>query len=160
MWDWEKNTKSPDFWARGNGWVLMSIADTMEFLDRQHPSWKALKQIAEKLMRGVTATPDRDGLWRTVLDDLDAYQESSASAMFVYGSLKLVRLGALPKSNIKVAKKAWVAINKSYVIDGAVTGVSSGTSPLGGGHYRERARGTQTWGTGAYLMAGSEIDRL
>jgi hypothetical protein len=34
------------------------------------------------------------------------------------------------------------------------------TSPLGGGHYRERARGTQTWGTGAYLMAGSEIDRL
>jgi unsaturated rhamnogalacturonyl hydrolase len=138
----------------------MSIADTMEVLDRKRSSWNALKQIAGNLMRGLKAAQDRDGLWRTVLDDPNSYQETSASAMFVYGSLKLIRLGVLPKSNIHLAKKAWSAINQSYVIDGVVTGVSSGTSPLGGGHYRERARGAQTWGAGAYLMAGSEIDRL
>jgi unsaturated rhamnogalacturonyl hydrolase len=160
MWDWEKSAKSPDFWARGNGWVLMSLADTMEFLDRKHPSWKALQQIAEKLTRGIQATQDRDGLWRTVMDDADSYQETSASSMFAYGLLKLARLNVLSKSRTAMARKAWSAVNELYVVDGEVTGVSAGTSPMGGGHYRERPRGTQTWGTGAYLMAGSEIDRL
>jgi unsaturated rhamnogalacturonyl hydrolase len=160
MWDWERQTKSPDFWGRGNGWVLMSIADTMEFLDPKHPSWKALKRIAESLTRGIQATQDRDGLWHTVLDDPESYQETSAASMFAYGLLKLVRLKVLPKSHRAMATKAWAAVNEMYVKDGEVTGVSAGTGPMGGGHYRERPRGVQTWGTGAYLMAGSEIDRL
>ena len=160
MWDWETKTRSPDFWGRGNGWVLMSLADTMEFLDRKHPSWKALKTIAEKLARGVKAAQDRDGLWRTVLNDPSSYQETSASSMYAYGLLKLVRLRVLPKSYAAVASKAWRAVNELYVKDGEVTGVSAGTGPMGGGHYRERPRGVYTWGTGAYLMAGSEIDRL
>lgn len=158
MWDWEKQTRSPDFWGRGNGWVLMSIADTMEFLDRKHVSWKPLQQIAGNLATGIKATQDRDGLWHTVMDDPESYQESSASSMLAYGLLKLVRLKVLPKAHAGMAKKAWSAVNELYVKDAEVTGVSAGTSPMGGGHYRERPRGSQTWGTGAYLMAGSEID--
>lgn len=160
MWDWNEETKSPGFWARGNGWVLMSLADTMEHLDRRRPSWKALKKVAEKLARGVKATQDRDGLWSTVMDDRTSYQETSATAMFTYGMLKLVRLKVLPKSYTAPAVKGWSGVNTLYVKDGLVTGVSAGTSPAGGQHYRERPRGSQTWGTGAYLMAGSEIDRL
>ncbi len=44
--------------------------------------------------------------------------------------------------------------------NGLITGVSAGTGPQGGDHYRARPLGSETWGTGAYLMAGSEIDRL
>lgn len=160
MWDWKEKTKSPDFWGRGNGWVLMSIADTMEFMDRKHPSYKPLRQVAEKMLRGLRPLQDRDGLWHTVLDDASSYQETSASMMFAYGILKLARLGVLPKSNLAMARKAWSAVNELYVKDGEVTGVSAGTGPRGAGHYRERPRGVYTWGTGAYLMAGSEIDRL
>jgi len=51
MWDWDQNTRSPDFWGRGNGWVLMSLADTMEAMGREQPSYKALKGIAEHSRR-------------------------------------------------------------------------------------------------------------
>ena len=42
---------------------------------------------------------------------------------------------------------------------GLVTGVSAGTEPKDRGYYRAVPLGTETWGTGAYLLAGSEVDR-
>lgn len=160
MWDWQTQTHSPDFWGRGNGWVLMSLADTLEVLDRKHPSFAPLKTVAEKLARGLRATEDKDGLWHTVLNDHASYAESSATSMVCYGLLKLVRLKVLPASYRGLAQRAWSAVSKLYVRDGVVIGVSGGTGPFGADHYRTRPQGSYPWGTGAYLMAGSEIDRL
>jgi len=95
----------PSLWARGNGWVLMSIADTMEHMGRKH----------------------------TILDDPASYEESSATAMFTYRLLKLVRLKVLP---------------------------AAGTGPGKGDNYKAIKLGSETWGTGAHLMAGSEMDCL
>ncbi|MBI1788024.1 MAG: glycoside hydrolase family 88 protein [Acidobacteria bacterium] len=156
MWDWRTNTRTTGPWARGNGWVLMSLADTIERMDRKHPSYAALQSIAAALASGLRAAQDREGMWRTVLDDPASYPESSATAMFCYGLLKLVRLKVLPDSDSGMARRAWSALNETYVKDGVVTGVSAGTDPQGPGYYRQRPVGTQTWGTGAYLMAGSE----
>jgi unsaturated rhamnogalacturonyl hydrolase len=99
-------------------------------------------------------------LWHTVLDDPSSYPETSASCMVVYGLLKLVRLGVLPPAYSKIALETWKTVNERYVKDGLVTGVSAGTVPKGREYYRTLPAGTETWGTGAYLMAGSEIDRL
>jgi hypothetical protein len=51
-------------------------------------------------------------------------------------------------------------VNQRYVKDGLVTGISAGTVPKGREYYRALPLGTETWGTGAYLMAGSEVDRM
>jgi hypothetical protein len=56
-----------------------------------------------------------------------------------------------------MVRRAWTALNQNYVKDGVVLGVSAGTDPGGRESYTQRPVGTQTWGTGAYLMAGSEI---
>jgi unsaturated rhamnogalacturonyl hydrolase len=160
MWDWQTGTHTPDPWGRGNGWVLMSLADTFEVMGRRHRSYAPLKTVAEKLAEGLKATQNQDGLWHTVLDDSSSYAEASASSMFCYGLLKLVRLNVLPASYVPLARRAWSAVNEHYVKDGVVTGVSAGTSPKGGDYYRSLPQGAQTWGTGAYLMAGSEVDRL
>jgi unsaturated rhamnogalacturonyl hydrolase len=160
MWDWQTGQHSPDLWGRGNGWVLMSLADTLEAMDRKHPLYQPLRTVALRQARGLQATQDRDGLWHTVLDDRSSYAESSATSMVAYGLFKLVRLGVLPKSYRALAQRAWSAVTERYIQDGIVVGVSAGTSPSGGDHYRSRPQGTQSWGTGAYLMAGSEIHRL
>jgi hypothetical protein len=68
-------------------------------------------------------------------------------------------LKALPERCRKTAMRAWSAVNERYVRDGLVTGVSAGTSPKDRAYYRNVATGTETWGTGAYLMAGSEVAR-
>lgn len=43
---------------------------------------------------------------------------------------------------------------------GLVAGVSAGTVPKDTEYYRKLPAGAETWGTGAYLPAGSEVDRL
>lgn len=158
MWDWDKETRTPSLWARGNGWVLMSIADTMEGMGRKHKSWNALAGMAGRMAAGLSKTQNAGGIWHTILDDPSSYEESSATSMFVYGLLKLVRLKALPaKGNVEMAGKAWQGVNGKYVQDGIVTGVSAGTGPGKSDNYKAIKIGSQTWGTGAYLMAGSEI---
>jgi unsaturated rhamnogalacturonyl hydrolase len=160
MWDWQTGERSPSLWGRGNGWVMMSIADTMEAMDRRHQSWGPLAAMARRIASGLRITQDAEGLWRTVLDDAETYQESSATMMFAYALLKLVRLGALPKAqHLEMARKAWDGVNKKYIENGVVKGVSAGTGPGANQAYRKIALGSQTWGTGAYLMAGSEVDR-
>jgi unsaturated rhamnogalacturonyl hydrolase len=159
MWDWQTDTRSEGFWGRGNGWVLMSLADTLEVLKKSDPQYGQLKSIAEELVKGLGPLQDTNGVWHTVLDDPKSYAESSASAMFCYGLLKLARLHVLPASARAPALRAWKAINEHYVKDGVVTGVSAGTSPAGVGNYLKVKVGSETWGTGAYLLAASEIAR-
>jgi unsaturated rhamnogalacturonyl hydrolase len=137
----------------------MAIADTLEYLPKKDPQYKQLQAIARRLGHGLESTQDADGLWHTVLDDPKSYAECSATAMFVYGILKLSRLNAWPHSADARAAKAWKAINQRYVQDGVVGGVSAGTGPRGREAYNRIAVGTETWGTGAYLLAASEIER-
>jgi hypothetical protein len=74
--------------------------------------------------------------------------------------LKLVLLNVLPPPYKRVALRGWAAINARYIKDGVVMGVSGGTDPHPVEVYKKIEVGTQTWGTGAYLSAGSEVDRL
>jgi len=159
MWDWQTGTRSEGFWGRGDGWVLMSLAETMEVMNRRDPKYQELAAIARKLAKGLESTQDADGLWHTVLDDPKRYPECSATAMFSYAMLKLVRLRVLPAAYTARALKAWRAINDRYVKDGQVVGVSAGTDPKGADAYRAKPVGTETWGTGAYLLAASEVAR-
>jgi rhamnogalacturonyl hydrolase YesR len=157
MWDWQTGTHSEGFWGRGNGWVLMSLADTMEVMKKTGPKFQELERIARKLVSGLAATQDSNGLWHTVLDAPQSQPECSATAMFSYGLLKLVRLRILPPGRRSMALAAWKAINDRYVRDGVVTGVSGGTSPQGIKAYLAVPMGSETWGTGAYLLAASEV---
>jgi rhamnogalacturonyl hydrolase YesR len=159
MWDWQTGTHSEGFWGRGDGWVLMSLAETMEVMDPRDKQYQELAVIARSLAKGLGSTQDAGGLWHTVLDDVGSYPECSATAMFSYGMLKLVRLHVLPAAYNAPALKAWRAINDRYVRDGLVVGVSAGTDPKGADAYRSKPVGTETWGTGAYLLAASEVAR-
>jgi unsaturated rhamnogalacturonyl hydrolase len=160
MWDWKTGQLTPVLWGRGNGWVLMALADTMDMLDRNNDAFPRLQQIALRLAHGLRSMQDQDGLWHTVLNDPTSYTECSASSMSVYGLLKLVRLKVLPPLYRKVALRGWNAINAHYVRDGQVIGVSGSTDPHPVDVYKNIEVGSETWGTGAYLTAGSEVDRL
>jgi rhamnogalacturonyl hydrolase YesR len=160
MYDWDKTAVSEVQWGRGNGWYIMAMADTLEYMPRTHQQHAALKGIAEKHAKGLLGAQAGDGTWRTIPDDPAAYPESSATTMAIYGLLKLARLGVLPARYRAPALKAWKTVNGKWVADGVVTGVSEGTLPEGRAHYLGRKMGTYTWGTGSYLLAGSEVARV
>ncbi len=160
MYDWDKKAVSEVQWGRGNGWYVMAMADTLEFMPKSHKDYAALKAIAGKHGKGLLDAQGADGTWRTILNDPSSYAESSATSMNIYGLLKMVRLGVLPARYREAALKAWKAVNEKWVKDGVVAGVSEGTLPEGRAHYLGRKTGTYTWGTGSYLLAGSEVARL
>jgi unsaturated rhamnogalacturonyl hydrolase len=160
MWDWQFDRCSPEQWGRGNGWVAMSLADTSEFLPKNHPRYRELKKFAESYARSLSAAQDSDGFWHTLINDPASPAECSATTMICYGLLKLARLGVIPAKYRQVAVRGWEAVNVRWVKDGKVVGVSEGTGPYAREHYLERKMGTYTWGTGSYLLAGAEADRL
>jgi unsaturated rhamnogalacturonyl hydrolase len=160
MWDWREERRSTELWARGNGWVILSLADVFEFLPRTHPRRRELQQLAFGYARDLVKAQNAAGVFHTLMDRTDSPEESSATCMIAYGLLKLARLGVLPSSFRAPALRAWEAVNARWIRDGLVTGVSGGTIPGAKNVYLDRPMGSFPWGTGAYLMAGAEADRL
>lgn len=73
MWDWTTNEHTRELWARGNGWVLMSIADVVEVMKPKDPRRSRLAAIAAAMSEGIRKTQNPDGMWHTVMDDPSSY---------------------------------------------------------------------------------------
>jgi unsaturated rhamnogalacturonyl hydrolase len=81
-------------WARAVGWLAMALVDVAEMVGPKR--FAPLAEQAEKLLAEVAKTRQPGGLWLQVMDQPDLegnYQESSASAMFVYALEKGAQLG-------------------------------------------------------------------
>lgn len=68
-----------------------------------------------------------NGMWSTILNDASSYKETSATAGFVYGISKSVRMGYLDKKYLLCAEKGYKAVLRHISEEGTVQGVSAGT---------------------------------
>lgn len=157
------DTKSPNgtnvFWSRGNGWVLAAIARILselppDFADR--PRFE--KQFLE-MAASIRACQGADGLWRANLLDYDAFPEpeSSSTALFCYALAWGIRTGLLDADTyLPVVRKAWAGLSGHVNPEGRLGFVQPpGIEP--------KAFSEENWesyGTGAFLLAGCEIIRL
>ncbi len=160
VWDERSDKRTPCFWGRGNGWVVMSYTEVLKNEKPGSPNRKRLVVPFEKQLAGIVPLQDsKTGLWRTVIEAPDTYVEGSASSMFLYGmaecsNLKLVPVLAGKKVPYADAmRRAWAGLAATVDAKGRVGGVSAGTSPSGKKGYAARTVGTFTWGTGAFLLA-------
>lgn len=117
-------------WGRGNGWTLFSLTEVLEALPANHALRAELVRFFNELCAGYAELQAESGLWHQVLNDPDAYQEASCTAMFAYSFARGVRFGWLtePQRFIQAALKAWDGLTR-YAIDaqGNVHGVCSGS---------------------------------
>lgn len=157
MWDESTGKHSEGFWGRGNGWVILSLADTLEVLPESDAARGRLAAILRKQVAGLVPHQTPGGMWRTVVDRADAYEETSATAMIVYGIAKAQQLKLLAGDQTPLLRKAWAALAAQVDAAGVVRGTSAGTGPRGVQHYLTRPRGEYTWGTGAFLLAGAKL---
>ena len=161
MWDEQSRKATPEFWARGNGWVVMSYTEVLKNEKRDSPNRKRLTEPFAKQLAGIAPLQDeKTGLWRTVLDKPDTYLEGSASSMFLYGMAESRNLTLLDIPYEEVMRRAWKGLAKTIKPNGVVGGVSAGTGPSGKAGYVARNVGTYTWGTGAFLLAACAYANL
>ena len=72
----------------------------------------------------------KSGLWHTVLDQPDTYEEGSASSMFLYGMAESRNLKLLDVPHVETMRTAWAGLARTIQPNGRVAGVSAGTGPL------------------------------
>lgn len=166
---------SPNFWARGMGWYLMALVDTLPYYPQDDPGRAQLLSILQRTAAAVVRVQDaQSGLWYQVLDKPGAkgnYFESSAACMFTYALARGVRLGYLPRTYIANAERGWRGIQTHFVKtdpDGSVT--LTGTVQaigLGGAQHHDGSYAyyvsspvvsNDPKGVGAFLLAASEME--
>ncbi len=174
-WASPKTGDSSQFWARGVGWYMMALVDTLPDFPAEDPARNTLKAQLVSLAAAVARYQDpKTGLWYEVLDKPDDpgnYLESSASCMFVYSFVRAVRLGYLPQSYLDNAKRGYAGILSRFVtvspngevsLSGTVKSAGLGGTPYRDGSYAyyvgEKTVTNDPKGIGAFLLASTEME--
>lgn len=153
-------------WGRGNGWTLFSLTEVLEALPASHEARPALVDFFNELCGGYADLQAESGLWHQVLNDPDAYEEASCTAMFAYAFARGVRFGWLkePQRFIEAALKAWDGLTRIAIdAQGNVHGVCSGSRYAFTADYYKKDLLTvknDNHGVGIMMLAGSEVVKL
>lgn len=153
-------------WGRGNGWCLFSLSELLEKLPEGHPDRPALLELFRVHCEGVAALQAESGLWRQVLNQPEAYEEASCTAMFVYAFARGVRFGWLPESEryASAAFDGWRGLTGGAIDRGGnVHGVCSGSRySFSPDYYMYDLRTVvnDNHGIGIMMLAGVEIGLL
>ncbi len=177
---WANDTtgRSPNFWGRSLGWYGMALVDALPYFPEGHPGIDSLTGILQRLAKAVVDFQDKkSGVWYDVVDmghRPENYLEVSASCMLVYTLAKGVRLGYLPETYLRAAKKGYHGILNEFVTPRDGGGVNlEGTvmvSGLGGSsNYRdgsfdyymsEPVIQNDPKGIGAFIKCATEMEML
>lgn len=147
------------YWSRGNGWVLAGLVRVLSVLPADYPSRAKYVAQFREMAEKIAAIQGADGLWRPGLLDPEAYKlpEVSGSAFYTYALAYGVNSGLLNrKQYLPVVKRAWAGLLAHIYSDGRLGCVQPvGAAP---GDYIETS--SYVFGTGAFLLAGSEVYHL
>lgn len=148
------------FWGRGNGWVVAGLAHLIEELPKNHPTRRWYISLFKEMMGRLIELQQTDGLWRTSLLDPDAYPggEGSGTAFNCFALAWGINHKILDKKTFgPAARSAWQALNKLVHADGLFGWVQ----PIGADPRKNfNADSWESYGAGAFLLAGSEIIKM
>jgi len=150
---------APYKWGRGNGWVTVTLVETLTAMPKNDPLRPKLLKILRAQIKGLERVQAPDGMWRQILDKPELWEETSCTAMFAYGIARAVNEGWIDRHNMIVARRAFAAAAKNVTDDGSVLGTCQGTSMSTDlQYYIERARpDDDPHGRGPVMLAGMEI---
>ncbi|NML65962.1 glycoside hydrolase family 88 protein [Hymenobacter sp. RP-2-7] len=148
------------FWSRGNGWVMGGLVQLLQEMPKGHPTRPFYVSLFKEMAARLIQLQQPDGLWRASLLDPAAYPggEASGSGFDCYALAWGLNQGLLdPATYLPPVQKAWVALNGCVNAEGRVGWVQ----PIGADPRRDfSADSWEVYGTGAYLLAGSEVIKL
>ena len=158
-----KNKKEPNgkkvFWSRGNGWVIGGLALLLEDMPKNYKYRGFYVNLYKKMAARILEIQPEDGLWRTSLLSPESYDhgEVSGSGFYTFALAWGVNNGVLDsKTYTPAIKKAWKGLLACQHEDGRVGWVQN----IGAFPEPASEDSWQNFGTGAFLMAGSEVLKL
>lgn len=148
------------FWSRGNGWVMGGLVRILEELPDTYPERDFYIKLFKEMSQKIAIIQQPDGLWRASLLDPEAYPggEASGSGFFTYAMAWGINKGILSREKyLTTVKNAWKALCRLQHKDGMIGWVQ----PVGADPRKDFSKDSwEVYGTGAFLLAGSEVIRL
>lgn len=145
-----KDHMSGVYWGRANAWAAYTLAQVGRILPEcyLYPRYMDVACSLDENLAALKSLQTENGLWRTVLDDADTYEETSAS-MGIAAAM-LLRDNPLHTKYVNRAVKGLLA-NVSG--DGRVMNVSAGTAVMRDreSYGRISRNWMQGWGQGLAL---------
>ena len=147
------------FWSRGNGWVIAGLALLLEEMPKSYKHRAFYENLYKEMASKLVDIQPASGLWHTSLLHPESYNygEVSGTGFHTFAIAWGLNNGYLKDTKYKTAVlKAWDALKKCQQESGKVGWVQN----IGAFPEPASADSYQNFGTGAYLMAGSEVMKL
>lgn len=95
-WPDKSSGRSAEIWGRGNGWVVVTLADALTILPTSNPHRVELAGYLKEMIASLPALQNKvNGHWYQLParpEETGNYSESSCTAMFAYGINKAIQL--------------------------------------------------------------------
>ena len=146
------------FWSRGNGWVLAGIAQVLKVMPEDYPTRNKYENLYQEMAIKILSLQDNDGLWRVSLLDTEFLDkgEVSGSAFYVYALAWGLNNGLIKPKFRPQIEKGWKALCLNVNEHGKLGNVQ----PEGIDPKPFSSEDWHVYGTGAFLLAGTEIYKL
>lgn len=154
------------YWSRGNGWVVAALVKTLEELPADNPDRKAYEKDLTDMCEALAKCQRADGFWNVSLHDESNYggKELTGTALFAYGMAWGVNHGLLDRAQyMPVIARAWNGMVNDAVHPDGFLGYVQGTGkePKDGQPVTYNSvPDFDDFGTGCFLLAGSEVYKL
>ncbi len=146
----EKGHMSGFYWGRANAWAAYTMSQAGRVLPEcyLYPKYMDISGSLAEQLAALKLLQTENGLWRTILDDPESYEEVSASA----GIAAAMVLKGNPL-HTKYINKAVEGILANISPEGRVLNVSGGTAVMKDrdGYRNIPRKWTQGWGQGLAL---------
>jgi len=144
------------FWSRGNGWVFAGLPLLLEALPEDHASRGRLLRLYKDMAATFRSIQHANGFWSSSLLDVehDPSPETSGTSFITFGLAWGVNRDILSKDEYgPVVEKGWSMISDAVDEQGKLGWVQQ----VGSAPDEVRETDTQLYGTGALLLAASEM---
>ena len=148
------------FWSRGNGWVIGGLALLLQKMPADYENRDFYEDLFKKMAAKLKSIQPEDGMWRSSLLDPDSYPhgEVSGTGFDTFAFLWGINNRLLDRDEyLPAAMKAFKGLMACQQKNGKMGWVQ----PIGADPKRNfSADSWEVYGTGAYLLAGSEMLKL
>ena len=168
--DFDPPYKEPNgedcYWSRGNGWVYAALVRVLDEIPANEVHRQYYINDFLTMSKAIKACQREDGFWNVSLHDPNHFggKELTGTSLFVYGMAWGIRNGLLDRDEyLPIVLKAWNAMVKDAVHPDGFLGYVQGTGkePKDGQPVTYDSKPDfDDFGTGCFLLAGSEIYKL
>ena len=148
---------------RANGWAILTMCEVLDVLPENFAGRDKILDLLRAHVRGLAACQGKNGFWHQLLDRNDSYEETSATALYVYCMAHAINKGWIDAMAYgPVVTLGWhavsSAINEKGQVEGVCVGTGMGFDPAF--YYFRPVNVYAAHGYGPALWAGAEMIQL